>query len=505
MSRKKSAAGVPSRLGNCRIDLGIDNEEEWQRLKRAIELTEGFALYLVSVQDRFTSDEVQLRLEESLPGRELVRLDMAKAQGPAIAWLLQQTAGHPPETLVALTGLDAKEMEPDFWRRFNERRNIWVRGSPHPQVWLINVGVRRRIREEAPDIYSVRSNDFLFTLAPVMGEAPGRETVASPVAERSGADELMAEAELFAEAQTSTGQTLYARALFYAAQQFLIEGRLEEGDGTLQTSLNVAERYSLSRVKAGILVLRGNLEQQLGKLEEAWDRYEEAMELSRGEDNIGLDNALKGLGELEQLLGKVDEARGRYEVAMGLYRGERDNLGLANALKGLGELEQLLGKVDEARGRYEEAMGLYRGERDNLGLANTLRGLGDLELRLGNVEEARERYEEAMGLYRRERSNLGQVNALRGWGNLEQMGGNHWGARSLYLEANELYTAEREPLGLAYTSAELARVCNALGYIRQMRQWLRQAREAADSSGSPVVQEYVQSVEAELTTEAEGK
>ena len=76
---------------------------------------------------------------------------------------------------------------------------------------------------------------------------------------------------------------------------------------------------------------------------------------------------LSGLGDLEQKLGRNDEARKAYNNAITLYKGVDNKLGEANALRGLGDLEQELGRNDEARKAYNNAITLYKSVDHKLG------------------------------------------------------------------------------------------------------------------------------------------
>ncbi len=101
-------------------------------------------------------------------------------------------------------------------------------------------------------------------------------------------------------------------------------------------------------------------------------------------------------GELEQRLGKIDDALGHYQQAIELYRSERNNLGLANTFQSMGDLERARGAFAPARALYNDARELYLVEQDRLGLGYTCSELARVSHALGDPK-ARDRYlEEAM-------------------------------------------------------------------------------------------------------------
>ena len=162
-AKRQSTATTPDPTRRIsRLHLGRENEREWKRLRRALELSDGFALYLVSTAGVDVQDEVLRRVQASLPHRPLVVIDVQKAQRPVLPWLFKQTAGLPHGAVVTVRGLSRgdKALEPDFWNRFNERRNVWHMHNPQVHVWFVDGRIRRRIREDAPDLYSIRSPDF---------------------------------------------------------------------------------------------------------------------------------------------------------------------------------------------------------------------------------------------------------------------------------------------------------------------------------------------------------
>jgi len=216
--------------------------------------------------------------------------------------------------------------------------------------------------------------------------------------------------------------------------------------------------------------LLGDLELQLGRVDEARKLYDRALGLSeREQTRLGQANTLRALGDLELRLGRIDEARKMYGRAFALFAGEQDRLGQANTLKGLGNLELRLGRVDEAQKLYERALTLFDGLQSGLGQANTLRALGDVELRLGRINEARQLYGRALSLYEGGQVRRGQANALRALGDLEFQQGRVDAARALYDHALALFEGEQDGLGQANALDALGDLEIRLGRVDEAR------------------------------------
>jgi tetratricopeptide (TPR) repeat protein len=400
--------------------LGPENEQEWSRLHRAIELTEGFALYLISVHDFATTAELIRRLQHGFPDRTTHTVTVTDQTPPEVAALLQGIAPLPSETLVILTGLQGqKKLPADFWRRFNERRNLWQRHSPCVHLWFIDSHIRQQILTQAPDMYSIRSPDFLFTLPPSAQERFAERPTASTPFWPETADDLLAEADAFAEDQTPTGRVLYGRALVAIAQRLQFEHRLDETRQVIKRGLALTQEQPLPELQAAFLLALGSLDHRLDQLSSARSHYEEALTLYRQEKNIlGEANTLQALGDLKVRLADLAGARTDYEAALSLYRTIQARLGEANTRKALGDLKVRLDDLAGARTDYEAALPLYRTIQARLGEANTLQALGDLKVRLADLAGARTDYEAALPLSRTIQDRLGEANTLQALGAL---------------------------------------------------------------------------------------
>ena len=375
------------------LHLGRDNEVEWERLRRTLTLTDGFALHLISVHDAAIRTELIKRIQRGSPDHEGHVLTLSETTTPEVASVLKHTEQLPPHSVVILSGLNDPRLATDFWLRLNERRNLWQRQNPYTHLWFVNRAVRQRIRTQAPDIYSIRSADFLFTPLSELTDQRMSLTDSRASSDWLGtADDLVAEAQLFADDKTVNGRTLYGRALVHAAWRLRAEGRLDEAAGVIRQGLALTQEAGAPvSLMADFLVEQGQLEHRLGHIDAALGHYQDAIALFRQErDNLGLANALTSLGDLEHRLGHIDAALGHYQDAIALYRQERANLGLANVYQALGDGEQELRHFAEAEAWYLQARELYITEREPMGLAYTLSEMARVASACGNRVAAAE-------------------------------------------------------------------------------------------------------------------
>ncbi len=422
--------------------LGPDNEQEWSRLRRAIKLTEGFALHLISVQDPATTTELIRRLQYGLSDRATYHLTAADKTKLDVAELLQAMANLSSEALVILSGLDEHGLPTDFWVRFNERRNLWQRHSPYVHLWFVNSNIRQQIRTQAPDIYSIRSPDFLFTLPPSTQERFSERVSVLSSPWMGTADSLLAEANLFATDQTPTGRLLYCRALVSVAQRLRFEDRLNEALQIIRRGLALAQEQTMTDLQATFLFELGVAEHRFDQLSEAQAHYEEALSLYRQETNvIGEANTLQALGDLKLRLADLAGARVAYEAALPIYRVLQTRLGEANTLLALGDLKLRLADLVGARADYEAALPIYRTIQMRLGEANCQQCLGNLLAAEGRLKEAMEAMLAALTIHLDIRDTLSCGSDLGFLGRVLQRAASHKQAILCFEETIHIYRA----------------------------------------------------------------
>lgn len=138
------------------------------------------------------------------------------------------------------------------------------------------------------------------------------------------------------------------------------------------------------------------------RLADAKSHFGAALDLARhAGDRSLVARSLAGLGQIERDLGNLDQARKHYQDAAGFHRALGDQLGLAHALRHAGDILRKLRQTDQAAPCYTEALAIYRqhpGVRP-LDLANTLRGYALLQGDIGSDEESTLLWLQARELY----------------------------------------------------------------------------------------------------------
>jgi hypothetical protein len=136
-----------------------ENRGEWERLRRALQLESGFALFVVDVPDVETEGRVVELLARERA--ELVVLDGRSSGEQAPVRELLRTR----ERVVALRSVEASRWDVEALERclvqFNARRDrLAVRG--HVLVIVLRRDAVARMIDVAPDLYSVHRSRFRF-------------------------------------------------------------------------------------------------------------------------------------------------------------------------------------------------------------------------------------------------------------------------------------------------------------------------------------------------------
>jgi tetratricopeptide (TPR) repeat protein len=216
--------------------------------------------------------------------------------------------------------------------------------------------------------------------------------------------------------------------------------------------------------------------------------------------------ATKGLlKQAEQAMRESRLADAKRDVieAINLLRQDGTRADLARVVRGLGELERKLGDGEAALRHYEEAVAFYRGLDEPLRFAHTVRHLGDVHHKAGRAHLAEPCYEEALALYRiHPAPPPGDLaNAIRSMAVLKDEADDIEQAILLWSEARDLYSKLPYPPAVAETSARLALLAHRKGDFKQAREWLNEAKAAAEAVDDPDTLRYTRKAEARIETQ----
>jgi tetratricopeptide (TPR) repeat protein len=201
-------------------------------------------------------------------------------------------------------------------------------------------------------------------------------------------------------------------------------GKLEEAMGSLQNAEKIAYEAKDGAVLLHTLLLRSQILQSLGKLEEALETYIFSLKISEKfleadiENEFYFDifqmslNNIGNLGNIFRRMGNFLSSKKSYEIGIEIcqkrLKFQPENifcqLYTGNTHNNLGELLAEMGQPEEAKENYEEALKIYEdllkkypGDLEYLSdTAMTLNNLGTLSSKNGQKEKAKENFKKAL-------------------------------------------------------------------------------------------------------------
>lgn len=291
--------------------LSAEEEQQWQELSRHVEWAERFNLIVLFVEDALLADCFKQRLQQQLQGRvsamQLVQPEQAETLTQDIFQALQQA--RVPHALAPIW-LELHQHRSEIWdhardnffARFNERRDLIRRGFPRPFIILLPLAYKSRLREVAPDVWSVRGHTGELRpaqVAPSLRINHDRHTAAEPALPLSLDEQALASPEI-REWQRVRGIAIADSELLLVADR-AFDAAFDLGQWSLAEAL-AKQQISLSH----------NLIKQQG--ETAWTLR-------------NLNVALEKLGDIERALGRYDEAYSAYTESLQIDRELHAQLG----------------------------------------------------------------------------------------------------------------------------------------------------------------------------------
>jgi tetratricopeptide (TPR) repeat protein len=408
----------------------------FQRLRHALELSEGFILMPIEVP----GIDVATALGEWLTraGHPAVVIDGRSATRPL--WGLLDVS-RAPEGVVVMVGAEDERARAEL-RLLNQHRDRIARAIDGPLLWCGARGFLDLTWRSAPDFWSVadvprriarpahvlpkgspatyKAADnaqlghayTLYQQAVKQGDVSNAARLGLVVAEiMMGMSGFTAAQAMLDECQDLLrdrgDHVLQARVLLLRGRAELITGALSKADADLTEALRLSSSSGAagggSDLEADIQLALGNLCAQTGRGEEAKELYEQAWHFYRqGSNTRKMADTIVALADLQVLSGRHDEAEIEYDRAIAMYEqngcDHASLIGKANALKAKGELHAGTDRLREAEAAYTTALSIYRDKKATAGEATTLAALGDLYAKIDRIPDAVESYEEAISI-----------------------------------------------------------------------------------------------------------
>lgn len=437
--------------------LTAEEENQWQELGRHIEWAKRFSLIVLFVEDSLLAAVFLQRLQQHIQGR-VSKLHIIKPSQPdnLAAFVFKELRlGQIPHALVP-RWLELHQHRTPAWQRaidnffarFNERRDLIRRDYPCPFIILLPLAYKSRLREIAPDLWSVRTfTDELHPAPPgPPAPLPLPALVAEPIVATLDVDALalkelairewqrvkglvMADSELLLVLSNAYDAAFeagfYPLALGLAQQLVGLADKLLRQDGDDVINLENAG-FALRRL--------GGIQQATGRYDEAYRAYNQSGQLCRAWLSHEPDNdyalwalslSLEDVAGIDQILGRYDAAAIGYQDSLQLRRELQTRLGatpevlrdLSVSLIKVADMDALLGRFEVALTGYKECLQLCRELQVQLGdtpqvlrdLSVSLDRTADVEQRLGRYEAALTAYNESLQLRRLLQTRLGDT------------------------------------------------------------------------------------------------
>ena len=175
-------------------------------------------------------------------------------------------------------------------------------------------------------------------------------------------------------------------------------GRLDEALEDARKAEVQASRHGWSALLARALGQQGILARLGGNLEEAVERWEEALRLCPDDDKDTHGRLLFYLAAVRRQECAFAVATGLYQQALDLYLEAGNQLGQAQCLHGLGTIAQDTGELDTAEEVFGRLVGLFKRLGNRFGLSQAINGLAGVAHLRARLDEALEGYSEAWDL-----------------------------------------------------------------------------------------------------------
>ena len=247
-------------------------------------------------------------------------------------------------------------------------------------------------------------------------------------------------------------------------------GRLDQAELHLSQALEIFRRVDDRTGQPTVLFNLGRLAEKKGRYPEAIDYKRQALELDRAAGNrIGEVGDLAGLGAVLERAGRYDEATDYYRQALELATETGDLWGGGYARNGLGELALHAGDYEAAGEHLREGLRLHRQIGNISGTAGLLNSLGVLHARLGQIDQAVGYYEEALAIFQETNDDLYEAWVLNDLGDAVRVAGRDAEALAHHTAALRLAATIGNPHQQARAESGIGRSHQALGDPEQAR------------------------------------
>ncbi len=281
------------------LDLGEDGEETYRRLLSGLRLGRVFKLHVVRCNSWPVLFEVQRRLSKSLRDQGSTLHVIAPASVREQARIVERIESLEAQegksgrdgarrAVVIWPQLSSEEFEAawrNICRLLNERREWFRHHWPHALVVFGSDRAQDLMRDEASDLWSIRSGVYVLPETAASSPDPTRDRRETADLEAPAATQdtdpgaTLAEAEVLLGRDDPQSRALGLSRLIVAAGRFVNQGRSREGRLVAQHAASFVQSAGDRRIESDAAgwvargyIGEGRLDEAEAWLRKAWDR-----------------------------------------------------------------------------------------------------------------------------------------------------------------------------------------------------------------------------------------
>ncbi|PDV98780.1 tetratricopeptide repeat protein [Candidatus Chloroploca asiatica] len=264
-------------------------------------------------------------------------------------------------------------------------------------------------------------------------------------------------------------------------------GRWDEAYLRYELALNLALAQDQPRDAALARALIGELLRKQGRFAEAQPWLDEAMTaFTLLNDQAGLAETLNYAGTTAMHTGEYALAQAHYEASLAIQRECGDLIMQGKALSNLGIVAFHQGDVDRARHSFEASLAVRREAGNPLWIANSLGNLGMLAIEIGDYKVARGYIEESLALERATGDRHAIAISLNNLGKVATAEGDYATARLLYREALTINADLGDRWALPYLLEDVGVLAGLTGQPERALCLAAAAASLREATGSPL-------------------
>ncbi|MEH2302531.1 MAG: CHAT domain-containing protein [Nostoc sp.] len=191
----------------------------------------------------------------------------------------------------------------------------------------------------------------------------------------------------------------------YVSRIWIPRSRFRETNKICQETLKTIRNYR-------ILSNLARVENEIGKVEQAVEHYQEALNLCPDNEIIEICGIKHCLANIKSKSGELDLALEMYQECLIKSESISNLKGKASALHEIASIYNLQGKVNDALARYQECLIIQENIADINGQASTLHQIAYIKAQQGKIEEALISYEKSFHLKEKIGDLKGQISIL---------------------------------------------------------------------------------------------